>query len=247
MQNKYPFFKYIKGTSKIHNMNSKFKIANFLFMLLLIILMRDYVSFFMLLLCILYLMMLSKINIKAYLENTLIFWPIYILVLVLSFMLTGNIYLSLVIMFKPILILLLFLLLTFTTSLSEIAWGFECLFIKLKKIKVPVSKISLRIALNIKFVATLFEQFRNIRKSMAYRGVSYGNSRIITFFKMFFPVVNLSYKLSRRMVATMKLRFYGSTNRRTNYHENKETKFDKFLIAYNFLVLYFIIWLGYYL
>ena len=82
-----------------------------------------------------------------------------------------------------------------------------------------------------------------VRKSMAYRGISYNSNKLKSFKKMIVPVVSLSYKLSRRMVKTMKLRFYGNKIR-TNYHENKITSFDKVLVFLPIILIYIVIWLG---
>ena len=78
---------------------------------------------------------------------------------------------------------------------------------------------------------------------MAYRGVSYNKNKLKSFKKMIVPVISLSYKLSRRMVKIMKLRFYGN-KKRTNYHENKVTKFDKILVFSPVILIYVVIWLG---
>ncbi len=79
---------------------------------------------------------------------------------------------------------------------------------------------------------------------MAYRGVAYKKNKIMAFKKMTIPIIRLSYKLSSRTIAAMKLRFYGSSKKRTNYHENKVTKFDKTLILFDIVLLYVVIWLG---
>lgn len=244
MNNKYPFFKYITGNSKVHKLNSKFKIAWFLLSLLISLLIYDYMSLLIFSAFLLYIILESKISINAYLSNIVLIWPLYLIIFIVSFLLSLDIFLSILLTSKFILIVILFLILTFTTSLSEIAWGFECLFIKLKKIKVPVSRISLRIALAIKFISTLFEQFKTIRKSMAYRGISYYDSKLKTFKNMFFPIINLSLKLSKRRIAAMKLRFYGSSKKRTNYHDNKVTNFDKLLIVFSIILIYITIWQG---
>ncbi len=243
MRNKYPFFKYVTGNSKVHLMNSKMKIIWFLLTLIALLMVNDYVSLLLLTLFLLLVMANTKINPGAYISNTLMIWPLYALVLIICFSVFFNVTLSVLITLKVILIVLLFLILTFTTSLSEIAWGFECAFIKLKKIKIPVSKIALRIAMDIKFISTLFIQAKMVRKSMAYRGISYNSNKLKSFKKMIVPVVSLSYKLSRRMVKTMKLRFYGNKIR-TNYHENKITSFDKVLVFLPIILIYIVIWLG---
>ena len=159
-------------------------------------------------------------------------------------MLSLNISTALFIVIKFIYVIILFIIITLTTSLSEIAWGFECLFEGLKKIKVPVTKIALRVAFSIKFLGVFFEQIKTIRKSMAYRGVPYKKGIISSFTKMIIPSARLSYNLSKRTIVAMKLRFYGYGTKRTNYHENKRTNFDTALIVCNLIFVYIILWLG---
>ncbi len=242
MNSKYPFFKYITGNSLIHLMNSKMKIIWFLVTFLAIVLINDYLSLLLFILFLTFIMERTKINFMDYLYNVLSFWVIYFIFFIIMFLISIDVNLAIINSVKLILIVILFLILTFTTSLSEIAWGFECAFLKLKKINVPVSKISLRIAMDIKFISTIFEEAKAIRKSMAYRGIPYKNG-LSSFKRMIVPVISISYKTSRRMVKVMKLRFYGN-KKRTNYHENKISKFDKWLVLIPFVLLYLTIWLG---
>lgn len=241
--NNNTFFRYIPGDSKVHLLNSKFKILWFLISIIITVLIRDYISVLIVFLYYFILAGLSKIKFKTYLSNIMELWPIYVLSLIITFLITFNINLSILIMIDIILLVFLFLILTSTTSLSEIAWGFDCLFSFLKKVHIPVSKISLKIATNIKFIEMLFSKHKEIRKSMAYRGVSYGKG-LKSFKKMIIPVISLSYKLSRRTSKLMHLRFYGCSKIRTNYHENKKTYFDKLLIFTSIILIYVIIWLG---
>ncbi len=244
MNNNYHILMYMNEDSKIHRMNSKMKILCFLLSLLISIISIDYISVLLYYAFIYFIMFKSNIKLNYYLYSLFIIWPVYIVIFLFSYFISSSVLLSLLFVLKFILIILSFVILTGTTSLSEIAWGFECLFEKLKKIKIPVSKIALKIAMLIKFVSTLFNQGKQIRKSMAYRGIPLSESKIKVLFKMFFPVINLSYKLSNRTISTMKLRFYGSTKRRTNYHENKKTKFDKLLILINLVFIYVSVIIG---
>lgn len=245
MNNNYPFFKYISGDSKVHKMNSKYKILFILFMFILLAITRDIISLLILSVYVLFFISKTNINIKYYIYNTIRVYFVFLLTFIFVFLLKLDILYALFVSYKVMLAVLLMLALTFTTSLSEIAWGIECLFSKLKKIKIPVSKIALKIAMYIKFVSTVFEQMINIRKSMAYRGVAY-TSKITALKNMIIPVLTLSYKSSKRIISSMKLRFYGYSKNRTNYNENKTTKFDKCLIIIECVMLYFIIWLGWY-
>lgn len=244
MKNNYSFFKYVPEKSIIHNMNSKMKILWCLLSLLINIIMRDYISFFIFILLLIFMIKKSNISIIRYLYNLYIIYPIYIISFIILFLFTRNFSLSLLIVLKIVLTVILFLILTFTTSISEIAWGFECLFIKLKKIGINVSKISLKIAFALKFVSTIFDKAKEVRKSMAYRGVPYRKSKLITFKKMTIPIIKLSYKLSSRTIAAMRLRFYGYSKKRTNYHENKITNFDRLLIVFDIVLFYIVLCLG---
>ena len=242
--NNYHYFSYITGDSKVHNMNSKNKILWFLLMLLSILFVRDYLSLIMILLFIFFVSYNTKISLDQYFSNINILWIVYISGFLITFLITFNIETSIFVSIKLILLVYLFTILTFTTSLSEISWGFECLFIKLKKIKIPVSRISLWIAFNIKFISSVFERTQAIRKSMAYRGVPYKSGILNTFKKMFIPAIRISIRLSKQTIDAMKLRFYGYSNKRTNYHENKTTKFDKGLIFSCFIIIYMLIYYG---
>lgn len=242
--NNISYFRYITGESKIHNMNSKMKILWFLLCILNICLIRDNISLATFSLFILYIIFSTKINPSCYIKNVFVLLPVYVLLFVFLYLIGLKLYFCLLIIMKVIYIVLLFLILTFTTSLSEIAWGFECLFEKLKKVGIPITKIALRIAFGIKFLSMLFEQIKTIRKSMAYRGVPYKKGIISSFTKMLIPSVRLSYNLSKRTIVAMKLRFYGYSKKRTNYHDNKKTAFDKALIVCNVIYIYVIIWLG---
>ena len=133
MSNYYPLFKYIPGDSKLHMMNSKMKILWFLLTSLIVFLIRDYKSLFLLLIFLLLICYETKIKFYFYFYNLFMVWPIYIISLSLSYLFTFKLGLSVLTTSKIILIILIFLIITFTTSLSEIAWGFECLFEKLKK------------------------------------------------------------------------------------------------------------------
>lgn len=244
MENKYPFFKYVPQESKIHSLNSKMKILWLLLMLLTTLIINDYVSLLIVFLFLLLIMSMTKIELEAYVSNILTLWSAYVITFIICFLITFNVTFSLLIVLKLALLILTFIITTFTTSLSEIAWGFECLFSFLKKVRFPVSQFSLKIALAIKFIATLFEEFKNVRKSMAYRGVPYKSGFFRTFRMMLIPSFRMSYKHSLRMGAAMKLRFYGNSDRRTNYHENKATSLDKKLIVSNCVLLYVSFWLG---
>lgn len=247
MSNNYLAFMYFNIDSKVHKMNSKIKILWFLLSLIISIISIDYVSVLLFYIFIFIIMFKTNVKFDYYIYSILLIWPVYIMIFIFAYLFSFNILFTILMLLKFMLIVILFVILTATTSLSEIAWGFECLFQKLKKTGIPVSKIALKIAMLIKFISTLFNQNKQIRKSMAYRGISLNENKITVFFKMIIPTISLSYKLSNRTVSAMKLRFYGSSKKRTNYHDNKVTRFDKVLIFLNLVFMYISIAFGWFL
>lgn len=235
----YPFFKFITGDSKVHKMNSKSKILMLILIDISILLSFDIISLSLIGLLLVYIMNASKISLEGYIVNILKVWPLYLLGIILAYLFTFNISIAVCIAIKLIYFILTNLILTFTTSLSEIAWGIECLLEKLKQIKVPVSKISLRVALTLKLISTTFEQVKSIRKSMAYRGLKYSDTKSLN--KILIPSISVSIKHVKKVSHAMKLRFYGKSNRRTNYHEFKKTSFDRKLIFLSSLIIYFMV------
>lgn len=243
MNNYCPFFRYITGHSLMHLMNSKMKIIWFLMLSLTILLIKDYLSFIIVLFVLLIIIFTTKISIYTYLKNVLSLWFIYAFIFALIIILSSSFSFSVFMLLKLILLILLFSILTFTTSLSEIAWGFNRNFDFLNNLKIPVSKISLKIAMNIKFISTISDEYRIVKKSMAYRGIKYKRNSIKSFFKTIIIAAKISYRQSRKMIKAMRLRFYGNS-KRTNYHENKVTIYDKILIASSVILLYVVVLLG---
>ena len=238
--NSVSYFRYITKDSFLHKMNSKIKILNLLLLLLSIILVNNNYIYLVIFIIIFFTMIKSKINLNVYLINFLELWVLYVITFLISYFITFDVYKSCFILVKEFYIVFLFLILTFTTSLSEISWGFECLFNPLKKYKLPVSKISLKLALSIKFLSSFVNKYKEIKKSILYRGISY-NSRLKLFKEIFLSSIRLSINLTKKTSLSMKLRFYGYKNNRTNYHDNKKTKLDKLFIFLNCVLLYIII------
>ena len=78
MTNKYPFFRYVPSSSKVHLMNSKMKIIWFLLTLISLLLINDLVSLGILSAFLLIIIGLSKIDVRAYVSNALLVWPLYL-------------------------------------------------------------------------------------------------------------------------------------------------------------------------
>ena len=87
MNNNYPFFKYISGDSKVHKMNSKYKILFILFMFILLAITRDIISLLILSVYVLFFISKTNINIKYYVYNTIRVYFVFLLTFIFVFLL----------------------------------------------------------------------------------------------------------------------------------------------------------------
>ena len=84
MRDKYPFFNYVTGNSKVHNMNSKNKVLFIIIYILLLILLRDKYSTMLISLLTLFVLYKTKINLLAYIYNAFRVWIVYVISFIIS-------------------------------------------------------------------------------------------------------------------------------------------------------------------
>lgn len=109
-------------------------------------------------------------------------------------------------------------ILTLTTSPNELTDGFESLMSPLKKLKVPVSEISLMISISLRFIPTLLDEADKIIKAQKSRGVDFESGNLINRIKNIIPIlvplfIN-SFRRADDLAIAMESRCYiGSENR----------------------------------
>jgi energy-coupling factor transport system permease protein len=137
------------------------------------------------------------------------------------------------------------LILTYTTSSTEITYGLEKVFSPFKYMRIPVNKIALSISLALRFIPTIFEQSEKILKSQASRGIDFYHSgireKVIAVSSMLFPMFILSFKRADNLADAMEVRLYDCNSKRTNYRMNKWTSLDDMMIVLHVGILIFFI------
>lgn len=232
--------KFIHLNSKIHNMNSKAKIIC-LFIFLFILFINDYIVLSLLTLLTILLMFLSKIPIKLYLKsiNGLKVFIIFIFIITLIFHESWLIMLTALL--KVILGIIYTMIITYTTSKSEITYALEQIFKPLERIKVPVKKIALTLTLALRFIPSIFEQTQKIMKSQASRGIDFKHSnlkgKVIAVSSMIVPMFVLTAKKSDKIADAMEVRLYNYNTPRTNYRFSRWTNFDDNMIVIHLSIL----------
>jgi energy-coupling factor transport system permease protein len=239
--------KYFQVDSKIHKMNSKSKIICVILFLILLSISNNNLIFLGLLTGLTMISMnLSNVPLKWYLKDiSNLKWLILFLV-VFNLIFNVPLLITLVLITKLILGIIYTMVLTYTTSSTEITYGLEQILKPLRLIKIPVNKIALSISLALRFIPIIFDQTEKILKSQASRGIDFNHSnikgRIISLSSMLLPMIMLSFKRADALADAMEVRLYNYSNERTNYRINKWNYYDDMMVMLHiFLLALFII------
>jgi energy-coupling factor transport system permease protein len=238
--------KYIPIKSKIHSMNSISKIICLLLFTILLFINNNLSLLLWLILLTALSMVLSKVPIKLYLKAISSLKILIIFIVIITLIFNGSWYQTIVSVIKIILGILYAMVLTYTTSKSELTYGLEQVFLPLQVIKFPVKKIALLITLALRFIPNIFEQINKIMKSQASRGIDfkYANlkGKITAISSMIVPMFILTTTKADSVADAMEVRMYDYNAKRTSYRHHRWTNFEENTIMLHLgLFLFFVL------
>lgn len=236
--------KYIPLNSRIHRMNSISKIVCLLLFFALLFI-DDIILLGILTALTFVMMLLSKVPLKLYLKSISGLKILIIFMIAITFIFKDSWYLTITSLIKIILGVLYTMILTYTTSKSEITYGLEKVLSPLSILKIPVKQMSLSLTLALRFIPTIFEQTEKIMKSQASRGVDFRHTdlkgKVTAISSMIVPMFILTSKKANIVADVMEVRLYNLNTRRTNYRFNKWCSFDENMILIHIgLLVYFV-------
>ena len=121
-------------------------------------------------------------------------------------------------------------LLTVSTMSTDINNGLEWVLAPLKVIKVPVSVLSMTIALTLRFIPTLYEETRKIMNAQASRGVDFQEGKlkdkVTQIISLLVPMFVISFKRAEDLSNAMEARGYVIGAKRTRIDELKFKALD---------------------
>lgn len=236
--------RYYPVRSKIHAMNPISKLlCIFIFILMTFLSTTWQLNIFLVILTFLFLL-LTNISVAYYFRTIKIVIPIYIILFIIGIIFHIPLLDSFFFMVKITLILFYFTMLTLTTPMTEIIYGFEKLLSFLSLFGLNVPAIALSVTEAIRFIPNMVDEGSRILTSAASRGIDYRHSNLITKFiilkSMSGPILSLSIKRSEDLRKAMELRLY-QRGKRTNFRMNCWKAFDSYMIMMYVLVLLLII------
>ena len=241
MYNSVLLSRYFPVKSKMHLMDPFAKmLCTIIFILTLAI--TNSVSVIILLVIVdLIIMLRSNVPLRLYgktVKNTI---PVILLVIIATLLLQVDYILILFLVIKIVLIVLYTSILTFTSTPTEITYGFQKVLGPLKLIGLPTSRIALDFTMAIRFIPIMMEQSQRIKKTQASRGVDYDNSnffqKITIFFSQIGPIFRLSNRRTNELLTAMEIRMYTVYNKRTSYRKKFWGFKDTFIVFLHLLIL----------
>lgn len=235
---------YYPVYSKVHAMNPISKLlCIFIFIFMTFLSTTLQLNIFLLMLTFLFLL-LTNIPIVHYFRTIKVAIPIYMILFIIGIVFHIPLLDSFFFMVKITLILFYFTMLTLTTPITEIIYGFEKILGFLTLFGLNVSAIALSITEAIRFIPNMVDEGSRILTSAASRGIDYKHSNLITKLiilkSMSRAILSLSIKRSEDLRKAMALRLY-QRGKRTNFRMNRWKIFDSYMIMMYVLVLLLII------
>lgn len=241
MYNNVLLSRYFPVKSKMHDMDPFAKMLCTLIFIVTLLITNNFSVIFLLIIVNLIMLLRSNVPLRLYMNTVKSTVPVILLVIIATLLLQIDYILILFLLVKIVLIVLYTSILTFTSTPTEITYGFQKVLAPLKLIGLPTSRIALDFTMTIRFVPIMIEQSQRIKKTQASRGIDYDNAnflgKIKAFFSLIGPVLRLSNRRTNELLTAMEIRMYTVYNKRTSYR----TKFwgfkDTFILFLHILIL----------
>lgn len=244
MLNNITIGKYYQKDSVIHRLNPVFKIISLVIMIINIFFIDSYIDVIMLGSYLLLSIVYSNLGMRIYLKNILGIKIFLIFILIVDLIFYSGFNRIIFDLFKIIFIILYSSILTYTTAITELTYGIEMILTPLNRI-IPVSDISMVIALTIRYIPSLTHEASRIIRAQKMRGINFDTKsikeKIISISGILMPMFVMSIKKSNTMADIMDLRLYNYGKSKTNYRSNKWKILDTLLLILDILILIIVI------
>lgn len=229
--------RYIPLNTIIHKIDPRTKILGLIALLVCIFLKIGFLGYVFMGLVILFLLLLSRINILSIFKSLKTMW---FMILFLTFfnifiikeggiwfsiwgldIYKGAINQSAMIMVRLVYMISITTILTSTTKPLDLTYALEWYFKPLKVIHFPAHEIAMTISIALRFIPTLLEETEKIMKAQASRGVDLKEGKlkekISAVVSLIIPLFISAFQRSEELANAMEARGYNPTGKRTRY------------------------------
>jgi energy-coupling factor transport system permease protein len=238
----------LRGNTYIFRLDPRTKFLSLLVLFVSLVLIHrvEYYLFWFIVLFII--ILTNKINFKSIVKPLKLFVWLFLLTLIFHSLFTsgkvifhwGRIYITIegiekgvLFSFRLFLIIVSTYLFSLTTEPMALIDGLAKFFSPLRKWKIPVYDIFVIVHITLRFIPTLFEQFRKILLAQRARGLDLNvgpYKRIKRIPIIIVPVVLLSIKRADELALALEARWYRPGKERTSFIEMKVKPLDYFAV-----------------
>lgn len=246
---------YYAKDSVIHRLDPRVKIAGTFVYLVMIFLVKDFIGFGFVTLCLAGVVALSRVPVKFIVKGMK---PI-LFILIFTFCINIFLYRGTVIwqlgflkiteeglqqaVFIAVRLLLLIFgtsLLTYTTKPMALTDGFEAVLWPFTKLGVPAHEIAMMMSIALRFIPTLLEETDKIMKAQQARGADFESGNLLHRAKALIPILIPlfvgAFRIAQDLAMAMESRCYRGGEGRTRLHPMKYRRADR--IAYVVILLF---------
>lgn len=238
----------LKGNTYIFRLDPRTKFLSLLIIFVSLVLIHrvEYYLFWFLVLIIA--ILTNKINLKSIVKPLKLFVWLFLLTLIFHSLFTSGkvifhwwkIYITMegiekgvLFSFRLFLIVVYTYLFSLTTEPMDMIDGLAKFFSPLRKLKIPVYDIFVIVNIALRFIPTLFDQFRKILLAQRARGLDLNvglHKRISRIPTIIAPVILLSIKRADELALALEARWYQPGKERTSFIEMKVKLLDYLII-----------------
>ncbi len=235
-------FSYYPIQSIIHKQNSTCKIITLILLIFLVSLINHVMTVIVLFLIII-ISFLSKIPFNYYLKINFMMKYFYLLLIIIFAFLFISLTDALTIILKFIIIFNYIIIITYTTSIIEVANGVENIVKPFNIFYLKIGVISLKIMMMLKFVTIFLSSTNDVIISQSSRGFDYNFrsslAKIFIIIKSFPQIYRISKIKKNIIIKNMESKLYNYNKIRTNLNYNPISKFDIISLSLLCIILIF--------
>ena len=230
MQDRIVMGKYYPVNSIIHSLNPLTKIIILFILFLIMIITNSFVIDLVIFLIINTGFLISKLPVNKLKKISINLLPIEVLIFLITLIDTKNLLISLSSVVNLLSFIIILIIITMTTSLTEITYGLEMFLKPLKKYKVKTSEVSLKITNVIRFIPIFFDSKDKLVRKIKNHNIKPENNIIKGFIDLNIKAFKLAQTQLKQTSKMMDIRLYSIKEHRTNLRMNKFGVIDGIII-----------------
>lgn len=238
--------KYINNQSILTKIDSRFKIAMMIVLLVFCFLDFNIIGFMGLFLVLSLLMIIGKLNFKSLFNVIKHMWMLFFVLFVINlFTVKGEVLFELwdgayiykdaivqtiYIILRIIMILMVSTLLSSSTTPSEITYGLEFYLKPLKVFHINVYEVAIMMSIALRFIPTLIDELNRIKKAQTSRGLDFEYGRYVDKIRgvtsLVIPLLISCFDKADELTDAMVAKGYDSEMPRSRYKHLSISRID---------------------